>query len=1131
MHDGYKSQDKFQTVLEQFSRPKSKFAPFVFWFYDQDLTTVGIKPQEMARELAKKGFNPGYAHARPNYAWVDGHRDSEHIQVLPHEQWLSELWFDVMEQQVRQAEVDGSHVSFTDEFGWPSLQADGQLVRDDPTLQSKNLRFEYVDLEPGETVELEGHFFSVSAKKVGTEQTSFITYDNTENWKRIGSSFDQCPPDQNNAEPINMASHWSEPPHAYCEYHVNIPEDGVYRLYATWGQTGNNTEKAAYVAGEQTFAVNQKENVFCWNHLGEVGLSRGMQIIRLQNMEAGRLSADAVKLISKDGREIIVDDLQTTDRIIAYLDADSLTVRDEKSFQATEPCRVYLFDLQAYRGYDGGNVDYLSRRVVDLFMEIAWKPYFDRFASLMGAGLPMNGIFSDHEGDYGYKMAWSDDFRDLFQSKYGEDIRRILPLLIDRDVQGKDVVWRYRWFDTVSDMYAELFHKLSDEAAKHGVYFTMHTWEESLQLQASCVGDIYKLNRGISLPGTDALCRVAYNPQNFKDHYSIAEFEGVRFMNEVMALNGPDRYTPEELKKQGNCLAAYGVSHVVNHAVKMTREYAQSSVPPDFYHIDPCWQAMGQYTDFIRRISYVNSLGRAHAEVLVLNPMDSMYALAENDVFDMNFEMLAEKGGIPKINASFGGEAGEINRQYGELIRILTRQRVEHLTADKEYMRRMEVCGERLCYKDYSFHTVVVPRMTMIDLETAEKLTRLAQNGGEIYWIGNPPTATLQNGRNDPALASCMDLLAQCGKVHFLKAPAELDLRYSVQVLDGADDLLCHWRIIDGRHFLFLCHNDNNSAKATVYLPGITGRAILLNPATGERTIPETRKEKDGLCVCLEFAAYGSWYLVIEPGQEAEAVQGKTLVRKIPLEAFTAEIARGNTEKLVTHTIAPIRTSKMRLILRKGCFDDPTHPDVAEIFLCRDGEVVLHRRMQQEFTVEFDEVKAIELEFSEQEIDEIRIISEKGLTSYRMEAWERAWWHTVAELDTYSQSELINPVAYPAGTYDVSLTDWSEWEMLSGLFAGVVRYRTAVTLTEADLDHHVKLNLTLGSGSVGVTVNGQDLGCKLFPPFSFDMRQYLHAGENVIELRVSNTILSNVCGKHGGLLGAEVLLLSTEACG
>jgi hypothetical protein len=107
------------------------------------------------------------------------------------------------------------------------------------------------------------------------------------------------------------------------------------------------------------------------------------------------------------------------------------------------------------------------------------------------------------------------------------------------------------------------------------------------------------------------------------------------------------------------------------------------------------------------------------------------------------------------------------------------------------------------------------------------------------------------------------------------------------------------------------------------------------------------------------------------------------------------------------------------------------------------------------------------------------------------------------------------------------LTDWSEWDILSQLFAGVVKYRTTVILTEEDLSHHARLCLTLGSGSVGVTVNGQDIGYKMFAPFSFDVGRQLHVGENVIELRVSNTILSNVCGKHGGLLGAEILLLST----
>ena len=101
--------------------------------------------------------------------------------------------------------------------------------------------------------------------------------------------------------------------------------------------------------------------------------------------------------------------------------------------------------------------------------------------------------------------------------------------------------------------------------------------------------------------------------------------------------------------------------------------------------------------------------------------------------------------------------------------------------------------------------------------------------------------------------------------------------------------------------------------------------------------------------------------------------------------------------------------------------------------------------------------------------------------------------------------------------------------MLSRLFAGVVRYRTTVSLTEQDLRYHARLGLTMGSGSVRVAINGQDVGCKMFAPFRFDIGQELRVGENTIDLHVSNTILSNVWGKHGGLLGAEIHLLFTEA--
>ncbi len=1125
MHDGQKSQDRFPEVLENFVKPDSKFAPYIFWFYDEDLDSLGIKPQEMAHELAKKGFNPGYAHARVNYASTFAKRNSTHIRPLPKEQWLSDRWFEVLEKQCRQAAADGVHLSYADDYGWPSMQAGGKLVEADPTLKSKNLRYRYIDLEKGGTVSIEGCFFAVAGARIYTERTSYVELMPEADWKHSKASFDQTPPGLNNTLPLNMASAWSDSPDAVCVYHITLPKDGKYMLYACCDRTGDNSADAVYEVQGRKIHVNQREGIYRWNLLGEFYLSGGACTVTLKNNGGGRVSADGIKAVAEDGVEIILDEAQTTDRQIAYLDSDSLTVLNGDSYTAESDCRVYLFSLQEHRGYDGSTIDYLQRRTSDLFLDAVWRPSYEKLHPYMGSGRPVNGIFSDHEGDYGYKLAWSEDLRDYFYQKYTEDIRRILPLLIDRDVQGQDVVWRYRWFDAVSDLYAAHFHKISGELSKHGLYFTIHTWEESLQLQAACVGDVFKLNRGVSLPGTDALCRVAYNPQNFKDLFSVAEFEGVRLMDEVMALIGIGDYTPDELKKQANYLAAYGVGHVINHAVKMTRELAQSVVTPDFYNIDPCWQAMEQYTDFVRRTSYINSLGRANAQALVINPLDSMYALAENDVFDMDFEMLDVGGGIPKICASFGGEAGEINRQYGELIRILTRQRVEHMSADKEYLSRMEIQNGSLCYGDYVFHTVIIPRVTVLDMGVVLKIAQFAQNGGEVHWIGPPPRGTLQGGRGDKRLSECLEELAKLPGVHWHNSPAELELESNIKILDGCKDLLSHWRMVDGRHFIFLCRNSSSgdSTASVVCLPNVHGKTILLDPATGDEVPANAVDSEDGLILCLSFAPYQAWYIVVDPSEkQRSSFIPKETAREIPLTEWTAYIDRGNTEKSLLHQIGEAVSSGLRLILRKGCFDDPIHPDVERIELLCGGEAVFSKEIRKSFTVEYDEVAEISAEFPETKFDSVQVTSDRGLTSYWVEIREGELWRTVVDFDTYSQNEVISPIDYPAGVHNVSLTDWSEWDFLPANFAGVVTYRTSVKLTGTDLTGDIRLEIEKFLGSVMVNVNGVHVGKKMFAPFEFSVGDVMAVGENIIELRVSNTISCNVCGKRGGIRKAAI---------
>ena len=181
-----------------------------------------------------------------------------------------------------------------------------------------------------------------------------------------------------------------------------------------------------------------------------------------------------------------------------------------------------------------------------------------------------------------------------------------------------------------------------------------------------------------------------------------------------------------------------------------------------------------------------------------------------------------------------------------------------------------------------------------------------------------------------------------------------------------------------------------------------------------------------------------------------------------------------------------------------------------------EGKTILCHAVNDTFTVEYDDVKAVEVSFHPQGIDAVRVSSAHGLTSYRIEAWEGSWWRTVAELDTYSQSEVNRPIVYPDGVYDVTLTDFSTWDILPDNFAGVVTYRTAVTLDETPAAHAV-LELDKLCGSVSVTVNGVPVGMKMFAPFTFAVGHALREGKNEIELRVSNTIVCNHTGKRGGV--------------
>jgi hypothetical protein len=118
--------------------------------------------------------------------------------------------------------------------------------------------------------------------------------------------------------------------------------------------------------------------------------------------------------------------------------------------------------------------------------------------------------------------------------------------------------------------------------------------------------------------------------------------------------------------------------------------------------------------------------------------------------------------------------------------------------------------------------------------------------------------------------------------------------------------------------------------------------------------------------------------------------------------------------------------------------------------------------------------------------------------------------------------------AYAADGRPAAVPCLGDWGRAAGwdLFTGTVEYRWRGALPPAAMEHGRPL---LDLGSVGeaarVTVNGHDLGARLWAPYRFVLKDVLHRGENRIVVRVTNSMANAYDGRRlpSGLMGPVVI--------
>ncbi len=571
---------------------------------------------------------------------------------------------------------------------------------------------------------------------------------------------------------------------------------------------------------------------------------------------------------------------------------------------------------------DGGEVNYLDPAVMDAFIPLAHESYMAMFRSVMGSSIP--GVFVDNEGDFGWKMAWSEFLPVRYKEMKNRDIRTWMPLLTDEDEEGLWAKARYDWFDVVSDIYCTQFlGRLSNWLEERDMYYITNLWEESLMLITQAVGDLMRAQRAVTMPGNDAIDMRSQNVHDFKETQSVCEFEDRPFMCEIMGVRGWSQ-TPEEMKRTVNLVTAWGVNHIVAHGIYNNRDLTSIPYPADWYNENPYFEYLHLWTDFARRASFVNRQGRLVADVLLINPLESAWALSANYFRD------AGLGGGKGTMAAYmfhgwDKKVIDINRTYSDAMEMLTRSNIDYLVADRHYMEQATVdeTGTRdedhpngITIGNHTFSAIVLPPAFLISRVTMAKILDFASQGGTVVLLGELPVGSPEMGATDDLVKEQMqELLGYPGviclagnKEPVKYLPEALGERIPVQFrnLSGVLDLVFSHRVIDDNDFYWIVNRTDTTGACKLQLREGQGRAEIWDCETGKITPVVYDHQESGNLIELKFHPYQAYWLVFnsseKPIGEPAAVE---TISEIELDhrAWSLSLPEDGTVKVSTSQI------------------------------------------------------------------------------------------------------------------------------------------------------------------------------------------------------------------------------------
>lgn len=761
---------------------------------------------------------------------------------------------------------------------------------------------------------------------------------------------------------------------------------------------------------------------------------------------------------------------------------------------------IYTYKIIHHPGIDGGRVNYLDPKLMKVFIPMVHEMYELHFKNEMGKGIP--GVFVDNEGDYGWKFAWSEYFAEKYKKKKGRDIRLWLPLLTEEDKDGLFVTARCDWFDVVSDVYNECyFIPLVNWLKEHDMYYISNLWEESLQLQSAGVGDFMRTTRCVTMPGNDCLDMVSQDVHDFKEVQTVSEFENRPFMSEIMGVAGWVQ-TPEMMKMTVNSIISYGVSHIVPHGIYMNRNLESVPYPADWYVDNPYWNYLRYWTDFSRRASFVTRQSEAVADVLLINPIESVWAFSKEYFLD-------SKG----LNASWGDKVDYINNIYSEAMRRMNKGNIDFLIGDKYYLNKGKTLltnsGTKFVINNHMFNAIIIPPTYIMSYSSLKAVYNFARKGGVVVVLGELPVGSPNKGLLDKQIIELSEKLITLPHVVSLANKKDkMDLLVStlynkldLQIrLEDAGRLYTAQRRLGDANLYWFANNTDTVKHFVARLRDAVGDAEIWDCETGEKRFIASESEKGYRKILLTLHPYEAFWLVFDPEYRVnkqftnsdKSFSERRLIADWNI-SYPEESCIYKTTAKVLYTNEEIPDIKKM----SPDYDDSSWKYYSHQEDDKDNYLIAYRRMNVPIGTEkiifpFNmRGKKVWLDGKEILVsDTLLDVTAPKLLSYIVEC--------------NRQDRSIMPFKFYVTSNKIStdLQSWYSWGLQQ--YSGYLDYETSLYVE----NKYSEMLIELGNVKymAEVYVNGKSVGARLWPPFRFEISDYLKRGENSIKVRIGNLI-------------------------